>query len=341
MTGILSAIGLLFGKLMYFLYNTIGFHNYALSIVLFTIAYKLILLPLSMKQIKSNQKMQEIQPELARIQERYKNDKEKLNEATMKLYQDKGYNPASGCLPLFIQLPILIALFYVIRMPMSYMLDIPAKAVGEATIVAIQKGELSYGNVGEEAYNQIKDDPLAVYQAFIKKDAYYEVKLMSVMDKDPELITNNSYLNDQRKEVLSNFNLKMFNIVNFGLQPKFDFNAIKEDPATYIPPLILLLLAVLTTYFTAALSMPAPPKDSKDKNAASAGCATKGMLWFSPFMTLWIGMTTPCGLSFYWIINNILSFIQQKTLNKIYKKDVKDQKEESNVAKVDSKRGKK
>jgi YidC/Oxa1 family membrane protein insertase len=341
MTGILSAIGLLFGKLMYFIYNTVGFHNYALSIVFFTIVYKLILLPLTMKQIKSSQRMQEIQPELARIQERYKHDKEKLNEATMKLYQEKGYNPASGCLPLFIQLPILIALFYVIRMPMSYMLEIPAKAVGEMTIVSIQKGEFNYGNVGEEAYNKIKDDPLEVYQAFIQKDPYYEVKIMSVIDKDPALIQNNTYLNDSQKDVLSSFNLKMFNIFNFGTPPTLDFKAITSDPATNIPPLVLLLLAVLTTYFTAVLSMPAPPKNDKDKNAANAGCASKGMLWLSPLMTLWIGLTTPCGLSFYWTINNVLSFIQTKTLNKIYKKDGKDQKEEKSVAKVDNKRGEK
>ena len=67
MQGILSAIGLLFGKLMYFIYNTVGFQNYALSLLLFTIAYKIILLPLSVKQIKTTQRMQELQPELSRI----------------------------------------------------------------------------------------------------------------------------------------------------------------------------------------------------------------------------------------------------------------------------------
>jgi YidC/Oxa1 family membrane protein insertase len=134
--GLLSAIAALFGKLMFFIYNTIGFHNYVLSLVFFTIVYKLILLPLSIKQIRSTQKMQELQPELQRLQERYKNDREKLNEATMKFYQEKGYNPTSGCRPMLSQWPIILALFYVIRMPMSYMLEIPAKAVGEMAIVA-------------------------------------------------------------------------------------------------------------------------------------------------------------------------------------------------------------
>jgi len=90
MGGILSAIGLLFGKLMYFIYNTIGFHNYALSLVFFTIAYKLILLPLSIKQMRSTQLMQELQPELQRIQERYKNDRKSFRKNSSNSIRKKA-----------------------------------------------------------------------------------------------------------------------------------------------------------------------------------------------------------------------------------------------------------
>ncbi len=342
MQGILSAIGLIFGKLMYFIYNTIGFQNYALSLVLFTIVYKVILLPLSVKQMKSTQMMQEIQPELSRIQERYKNDKEKLNEETMKFYKEKGYNPTAGCLPLLIQMPILIALFYVIRMPMSYMLEIPARAVGEMAIVAVHNGDLSPDVIGKETFDQIKDNPLEVFQSFSKKDYYFEIKLMDVIKNKPvELVDNNPYLADDSKTVLKNFNLKLFNFFNLGVQPTFDFKLIKDNPGTYIPPLLMLLIAVATTYFSSMLLMPqTQPSNGKDKNANN-GCAGKSMLWLSPLMTLWIGSTTPSGLSFYWTINNILSFIQQKSLNKIYKKDSKESKEEINVVKVNDKRSKK
>lgn len=332
---------------MYFIYNTVGFHNYAISIILFTIVYKLILLPLTVKQMKSSQKMQELQPELSRIQERYKNDREKLNEETMKFYQEKGYNPTAGCLPLLIQMPIIIALFYVIRMPMSYMLEIPAKAVGEMAIVSVQNGDLSDATIGNETFKQIKDDPIKIYQEFSKKDYYFEVKLMGIIDKKPEIIENNPYLADNSKTVLKNFNLKMFNIFNFGIQPTLDFKQIVANPATYLPPLILLLLAVATTYFSSMLLMPQTPAPTgRDKNGknANAGCAGKSMFWISPVMTLWIGLTTPSGLSFYWTINNILSFVQQKSLNKILKKDNKESlesKEENNIVKVDNKRSKK
>ena len=103
------------------MYNPVQalFHNknisYGLTIILFTAVIKLILLPLNIKQIKSQIKMNEIQPETKKIQEKYKKDPKKSQEEVMKLYKEKGVNPLGGCLPLLIQLPILWALFYVFR----------------------------------------------------------------------------------------------------------------------------------------------------------------------------------------------------------------------------------
>lgn len=87
--------------------------SYGLAIILFTLIIKTILLPLNIKQVKSSIKMQEIQPEVKKIQEKYKNDPQKVNQEMMSLYKEKGANPFSGCLPLFIQMPILWALYYV------------------------------------------------------------------------------------------------------------------------------------------------------------------------------------------------------------------------------------
>ncbi|HBR01837.1 MAG TPA: hypothetical protein DD738_04430 [Ruminiclostridium sp.] len=79
-------------------------------------------------------------------------------------------------------------------------------------------------------------------------------------------------------------------------------------------------MAVGTTYLTTKLTLPVQPK-SKGKNKSSVNASMNSMLWVSPLMTLWIGLTTPCGLSFYWTINNVLSFVQQKALNKTFKKE--------------------
>ncbi|MDI6601532.1 MAG: YidC/Oxa1 family membrane protein insertase [Thermoanaerobacteraceae bacterium] len=89
--------------------------DYGWAIVLFTVIVKLILLPLTIPQINSSKKMQEIQPLLTEIQKKYNNDPQTMNQKVMELYQKNNVNPMSGCLPLLIQLPILWALFAMFR----------------------------------------------------------------------------------------------------------------------------------------------------------------------------------------------------------------------------------
>lgn len=89
--------------------------SYGLAIILFTIIVRIILFPLNMKQTRSQVRMQAVQPEVKKLQEKYKNDPQKSQQEMMKLYKEKGVNPMGGCLPLIIQLPILWALFYVFR----------------------------------------------------------------------------------------------------------------------------------------------------------------------------------------------------------------------------------
>ncbi|ANE48766.1 hypothetical protein SY83_06710 [Paenibacillus swuensis] len=85
--------------------------EYGLSILIVTIIIRLIILPLTLKQYKSSKRMQEIQPELKKIKEQHKDNPQKQQEETMKLFQAQGVNPLAGCLPIFIQMPILIALY--------------------------------------------------------------------------------------------------------------------------------------------------------------------------------------------------------------------------------------
>lgn len=89
--------------------------SYGLAIIGITVLIKIILLPLSFQQFHSMKKMQEIAPLQKKIQEKYKNDKEKLNREIMKLYQENKVNPMGGCLPLLIQFPFIIALFRLLQ----------------------------------------------------------------------------------------------------------------------------------------------------------------------------------------------------------------------------------
>lgn len=105
-------VDILFQVLLYF-YNLTG--NYGVAIIILTIIVKVITFPLTQKQIKSAKAIQDIQPELKKLQEKHKNDKEKLNEETMKLWQEHKINPLAGCLPLLVQFPVLIAMFRLLQ----------------------------------------------------------------------------------------------------------------------------------------------------------------------------------------------------------------------------------
>lgn len=85
--------------------------NYGIIIILFSVATKLAFYPLSKAQTQSMKRMQEIQPKIKALQEKYKDDKDKLNQATMKLYQEEKVNPLAGCLPMLVQMPVFFALY--------------------------------------------------------------------------------------------------------------------------------------------------------------------------------------------------------------------------------------
>ncbi len=86
-------------------------HDYGFAIILLTVAIRVILLPLTIKQTKSMYELQRIQPKIKELQDKHKNDKEKLQEETLKFYQENKVNPFGGCLPMLLQMPIFIALF--------------------------------------------------------------------------------------------------------------------------------------------------------------------------------------------------------------------------------------
>jgi len=109
-----EVFGYLLGR-VYFLVQ-----DYGIAIVLFTIMSKLILMPLTVKQMSSQKQMQDIQPKVAEIQKKYKDNPEKQNQMVMDLYKEHNYNPLSGCLPILIQFPIIIGLFTALREPATY-----------------------------------------------------------------------------------------------------------------------------------------------------------------------------------------------------------------------------
>ena len=118
-------------KLVFDIISNIGtesefFSYYGLAIVLTTIIFRLILLPIGIQQSRSTRKMQELQPKIQEIQKKYKNDPQTQQAKMMQLYKENNYNPASSCLILLIQFPIIIAFFSVLRDPVRFVFKDPS-----------------------------------------------------------------------------------------------------------------------------------------------------------------------------------------------------------------------
>lgn len=106
--------------------------SYGLAIIILTALIKVVLFPLTLKQTRSMMAMQKIQPEIKKLQEKYKDDKERLSQEMMKFYRENKINPLGGCLPLLLQLPVFFALFTVLR---KYLLTPPTLIVGNTLSV--------------------------------------------------------------------------------------------------------------------------------------------------------------------------------------------------------------
>lgn len=99
----------------YNLTEALGFPSYGIAIIIMTIGIKAILAPLTAKQVKSMKGMQKLQPKIKEIQNKYKNDPQRAQQEIAKMYKELGVNPLSGCLPLLVQMPFLIAIFYALQ----------------------------------------------------------------------------------------------------------------------------------------------------------------------------------------------------------------------------------
>jgi YidC/Oxa1 family membrane protein insertase len=286
------------GKLLFFIYNSLAFRNYGLAIIIFTLLVKLILLPLTIKQTKSMARTNEIQPLIKEAQNRYKNDKEKLNQELMRIYKENNVNPTGGCLPLLIQFPILISLFNVITRPLQYLL-------GKSPEVITQLADFVKTKIGVSQH--------------------IEIQIMNYFNANPgELAQLNGALT---KSELINFN---FLGLNLGLTPTYvPGKLFGPELGTYLPLLIIPILGVLTTYFVSKFTSPSQ-KDSKNKKADQPA-GMQSMQYIGPLITLIFSFQLPAGVGLYWIASNGFQALQQLYITKFVK-----EKKELNAAAKDN-----
>ncbi len=208
-------LGAPIGYIMNLIYSVLS--NYGLTIVVISILFKLIILPLTIKQQKSMVAMQEIQPLIADIQKKYENDKEKQSKEMMKIYQDYNISPFASCLPTLLQFPILIGLYGAIARPLKFILGLSAEKIAQLAEVA-----------------GVKIAGLSPYS--------YEIEIANKISQ-PELI-------DKIQDILPGFSGFDFNF--FGL----DLSVIPGNEGfvilAWILPVLAAALTWLSSYFMQA-----------------------------------------------------------------------------------------
>jgi YidC/Oxa1 family membrane protein insertase len=274
MSFINSVFGYPLGWIMWLCYKIIPV--YGLALVLFTILTRAILVPISIKQQKSMVRMQIFRPRMEEIQKKYANNKEKMNEEMMKLYQEENYNPMSGCLPMMIQFPILFGLIDVIYKPLTHILRL-----SEATIsTAIEIAKAVPGVVMNQYSPQ-----LGVVNAVHTNPAAF--------DALPGFV-----------DAISTLNLRLgpFDLTQ---QPTLAFNLL----------LLVPILSGLTSIATSLFTLKQTSSMGTDNAAAAAGM-TKSMLFIMPIFSAYFAFLVPAGVGIYWVISNVLMALQTFLLNR-------------------------
>lgn len=276
MMNALAFLAPVLGPVLKFIYQFVN--NYGLAIILFSILMKLLILPLNIKQQKSMEEMRKIQPELAKLNKKYQNDKEKLQKETMKLYEQHNVNPAAGCLPVLIQFPIIFALYRVINRPMSYIMGLSVETIRK--IVEVMQWDIDVSTNNLLMMNEIK----------------------IAHNMTPEVIVK---LGDLVPSGLKSIDFTFLGL-NLAQTPQLN----QFDVLWIIP-----ILAVLTTFLTSKVSMMTQPSATGGAEDTAASM-NKGMMMMMPLMTGYFCFMMPSGVGLYWIVNNVLAILQQLWFNR-------------------------
>lgn len=319
--------------------------NYGLAIIIFTILIKLILLPLTVKQQRSMMKTQRLQPLLNELQQKYANDKEKMQMETMKLYQKYKINPMSGCLPLLIQLPILLALYWVVRAPMTYLMGVPQEEFWRFLNAMKEWGEMNPDAIGTllSAMNLDSLDKLAEngYQWFKNN----EIMIASFLGSNPEILANHWITGGGVTYEAINFG---FLGMDLSQTPQLNalFRLLMGSAQGLTAQIMILwiipILSGLSSFASMKLSQAMSPQQApqRDANGEEKPNPMKSMNLFMPFISAWFAFTLPAAIGLYWVVSNLLQMAQQVVLNKVIKIDVTEEQIEGEIVNVKKNRKK-
>lgn len=284
----------LFGYVLNFLYNLLN--NYGLAIILFTVLIKLIMLPLSIKQQKTMKKSAKLQEKMQIIQFKYKNNQEKMNQEMMDLYKSENMSPFSGCLSTIMQFILLLAIFYLVRSPLTYMKKVEQPVIDN--YIAEMKEE---GKTVSQNYPEID---------IIREKGSQDEKVninMEFLGLDLSAIPQQNMKDYKVWIIPVLYIISSFISIRMTTKMQEKANKKKNDK----------------------LLMEAESKENtevkKEENELDAVMqSNKMMSWMMPILSISIALIAPLGLALYWLVNNILMIGERIILDKI----IKDQEEE-------------
>ena len=282
-----------FAWLMVKLYELTG--NYGVAVILFALAVNLILTPFMAKSKKSMMRSTRLQPRIQELQKRHEGNPQKLNQEMQNLYREEGINPMSGCLWSLIPFPILIALYSVIRQPITRMMFAAQDVVTTLQDYFVAKG---------------------LYTVPAKADAYVEIKLANLAHEHWDAVVT-----DLAGKIDGLLDVDFgFLGLNLGSQPQWNFfvKTNWSDVSIWLPALGLFLIPFISaalSWLSMKVSNAANPQQDAQTQASM-----KTMNLMMPLMSIWICFVMPAAMGIYWIANSVFGMIRDFILTKVYKR---------------------
>lgn len=291
--------------------------SYGWALVLFTVVIKLIMLPFQMKSKKSMMRMSRFQPMIKEIQTRYKNNQVKMNEELQRLYAEEGVNPMSGCLWSFLPFPILIALYSIIRQPITRFMMLTTTAM-QGVIDAVSAAGFDLAAIAMTA----NDGAVTVKDGLTQLQPYGQITLVKAAQELGVALPEGWIHMD-------------FSFLGMDLTmiPSDVIGQIGTGGWAVIGVLLIPIVSGALSFWQSKVSMAVNPAaaDPNDPTARSS----RMVMWMMPIMSLWIGFTLPASLGVYWIANSVLMLVQEKVLNKYFKKSMAAEDEAREKARME------
>ena len=343
---IVSALGWIMNWIYLFL-DGIGIPNIGLAIILFTLVTRILLFPTSLKQQKSSRMMQIMQPEIRAVQEKYKNKTDNASmmaqQTEMKaIYEKYGTSMTAGCLPLFLQMPIIFALYRIIMNIPAYVPSV--KAVYESVSTAIggssaAQSLLDFGKAnGMESilktlHNLGLDDP-SKYNA----DAVHNFVIDFLYKLNPAQWAKLPEIFPSATQVIQQAAAKSTEINSFlGLNLSTAPSAYGFTPNIYwLIPILAGLSQWASTLLMQKQTMPTATEEGDQSQQMM-----KSMNVMMPLMSVWFCFSFASGIGLYWIASSVFMLLQQLILNWYFGKKTNEELLQDAMAKANEKREKK